>query len=100
MSAATLTRYEAAAYLGMSVDTLDRLRAAGRIMACQVSARLVKYRQSDLDAYLNACQISPSSASQQAPTGTSNGSRLDVRTASQRGLEAAKKLRLSSLRSA
>lgn len=56
MSAATLTRHEAAAYLGISVDTLDRLRAAGRLLALQVSARLVRYRQADLDAYLEQCR--------------------------------------------
>lgn len=100
VASATLTRYEAAAYLGVSVDTLDRLRAAQRIPACQVSKRLVKYRQRDLDTYLIECQTSPSSASRLAPTGTSSGTRVDVRAASRHAQQAVRKLKLSSLRSA
>lgn len=56
MTRAVLSRMEAANYLGISTDTLDRLRASGAIVAAQVSARLVKYRAADLDAYIAQCQ--------------------------------------------
>lgn len=100
MSKAVLSRYDAADYLGMSVDTLDRLRAAGAIIACPVSARLVKYRLADLDAYLTTCQISALSKSPPPQTGTSSGSTVDVRAASQRGRAAMMKHRASLQRSA
>jgi len=72
MTRAVLSRYDAADYLGVSVDTLDRLRAAGAIIACPVSARLVKYRLADLDAYLTTCQISALSKSPPARTVSQN----------------------------
>lgn len=64
MTKAVLSRVEAAEYLGISTDTLDRLRACGRIVASPVSARLIRYRSADLDAYLIECRASPSSTSQ------------------------------------
>jgi excisionase family DNA binding protein len=95
-----LSRHDAAAYLGVSVDTLDRLRASGRLMACQVSARLVKYLQTDLDAYLDQCRTSPSFRSEPPRTGTSSGTKVDVRAASQRAQQAVMKLRRTSRLSA
>ncbi|RAK51633.1 hypothetical protein DJ017_17510 [Phenylobacterium soli] len=95
-----ISRQEAADYLGISTDTLDRLRASGRLPALQVSARLIRYRKRDLDEYLNACQTSLSSKSEPHQTGTSSGSRVDVRTASRRGHEAMMKHRRSLQRSA
>jgi len=75
---ATVSRYDAANFLGVSVDTLDRLRADGAIVALQVSKRLIRYRLADLEAYLNKCLTSPSSRSATAQTSTSNGLRVDV----------------------
>lgn len=98
--AATMTRGEAAKYLGVSIDTLDRLRARGAIPASQVSARIVKYRQQDLDAYLIACRTSPSQKSAPRPTGTSSGSRMDTRSALQLARQIAQRPKRSLLRSA
>ncbi len=95
-----LSRAAAAEYLDVSTDTLDRLRLAGRIPACPVSARLVKYRRADLDTYLAKCLTSPSPSSATPQTGTSSGSKVDVRGASQRGHEAMMRRRLSLQRSA
>lgn len=100
MSAAVLSRADAARYLGVSTDTLDRLRASGRIHASQVSARLVKYRTRDLDAYLEQCLTTPSSASERRPTGTSNGPRVDAAAAVRRARQIVSKQRQSLRRRA
>lgn len=97
---ATLTRYEAAEYLGVSVDTLDRLRAAGRLTACQVSARLVKYRQADLDAYLDECRTSTSSRFEPRRIGTSSITKLADRDAVRLARQIAAKQNKSLRRSA
>lgn len=95
-----LSRKDAAAYLDMSTDTLDRLRADGAIPASQVSRRLIKYRRHDLDAYIALCQNTPSSKSAPRQTGTSNGSRMDTRDALQLARRMSSKLAQSSRRSA
>jgi len=47
-----LNRREAAAMLGVSTDTLDRLRAAGEIPTIAVAARSVRFARQDLCEYL------------------------------------------------
>lgn len=49
-----LTREQAAAYLGLSPQTLSNWASTGRggIPYVRVSARAVRYRQSDLDRWL------------------------------------------------
>jgi excisionase family DNA binding protein len=50
-----LTTKEAAAYLGLSKAFLERDRWAGaRIPFLRVGNRAVRYRQEDLDAYLDS----------------------------------------------
>ena len=50
-----LNTEQAATYLGVSKAFLERDRWAGaRIPYIKIGARAVRYRQSDLDAYLNA----------------------------------------------
>jgi hypothetical protein len=95
-----LSRTEAAAYLDMSLDTLDRLRAAGAIIACPVSARLVKYRVADLDCYLETCQTSALSKSPHPQTGISSGLKADTRAALQRARQIALKQNSSLRRTA
>lgn len=50
---AILTRQEAADYLGISTDTLDRLRSAGRIVGARMISEL-----DDVIATLRALQAS------------------------------------------
>lgn len=95
-----LSRTAAAEYLDVSTDTLDRLRIAGRIPACPVSARLVKYRRADLDLYLETCQISASQRSEAPQTTTFSGLKRDTRAASQRARQTVTRLRTSSRLSA
>ena len=48
-----LTRREAAAYLGVSAQTLAIWKCSGRVQLPFVKiGRLVKYRRSDLDAFI------------------------------------------------
>lgn len=91
---AALSRQDAAQYLGISTDTLDRLRAAGLIKAFAGGARLVRYRVVELDAYMKrAClEPLPSSRSATHPTGSSSGSRADIPDDVRRGLATARKL--------
>ena len=53
-SAAALPRAEAAAYLGVSVPTLERLTASGAIASTKVSMGRVVWRRKALDAYLDS----------------------------------------------
>jgi excisionase family DNA binding protein len=95
---AALSREDAAAYIGVSTDSLDRSRARGEITAFTVG-RLVRYKLAELDAYMDRatlCQDTNSSSSAIRRTFTSNGSKTDTRAASQRGLEAVRRLRRSS----
>lgn len=46
------TEKQAAAYLGMSVDTLRRQRKAVEIFARQLSPRTIRYTADDLNAFL------------------------------------------------
>lgn len=48
-----LTAEEAWAYLTCSESTLKRLRRAGDIQPIRISQRIVRYRQSELDGYLD-----------------------------------------------
>jgi len=47
---------EVAAVLRVSPSTVKRLRKAGRLRGLKVSARLVRYRQTDVQAYLENLQ--------------------------------------------
>lgn len=93
-----LSRKDAAAYLDMSTDTLDRLRADGVIQASQVSRRLIKYRRHDLDAYIIQCQTTASSKSTPRQTGISSGQRVDVPAALRQARQIVLKQRPSLLR--
>lgn len=95
-----LSRIEAADYLGISTDTLDRLRSAGKIIASQVSPRLVKYTATDLDIYIAQCRNPLSSESQPRRTGISSGSPMDGRTALRLAQQIVSRQRMSSRRSA
>jgi len=54
MKTALLTTTEAASYLGVSKAFLERDRWAGaRIPFIKVGSRAVRYRQSDLDGFLD-----------------------------------------------
>lgn len=46
-----LTRVEAAEYLGVSVETISREKAAGRIKSVRLRDS-IKYRREDLDQYI------------------------------------------------
>lgn len=92
---AVLSRQEAAAYLDMSTQTLDRLRANGTITASQVSLRLVKYRLADLDEYLQQCRTTASSKSPPLQTGISVGPRVDAAAAVRRARQIVLKQRPS-----
>ena len=48
-----LTAEEAWAYLTCSESTLKRLRQAGEVHPIRISQRIVRYRRSELDAYLD-----------------------------------------------
>lgn len=48
---------ETAAYLGVSVRELKRLRQARRIPFYRLGHRTVSYAIADLDAFLNQCRI-------------------------------------------
>lgn len=95
-----LTRDQAASYLDISTDTLDRLRQAGKLKAAQLSSRIVRYRRVDLEEYIETqCQNTPSSRSPRLPTGTSSGARLGVPDALRRARQMQRKLKVSSLHS-
>ncbi|WP_404979681.1 helix-turn-helix domain-containing protein [Caulobacter segnis] len=88
------SRIEAAAYLGISTDTLDRMRAAGVIEAFRAGRRLVRFRKSELDAFMSRECIS--SEPRTLPTGMCNGRKMAVRNAAALGRQAVAKLRHSS----
>jgi excisionase family DNA binding protein len=50
----TMNRRQAAGYLGISVATLDRLASTGSLLPVRISPRIVRYRATDLDAYLES----------------------------------------------
>jgi excisionase family DNA binding protein len=52
-----LSNTDAAAYLGISPKTLNDWRSAGRGPDYLKIGTLVRYRQSDLDAYLERCTV-------------------------------------------
>lgn len=58
-----LDSHDAAAYLGVSVHTLDTWRATKRypIKYLKTGGR-VKYRKCDLDAWLESCVVAPVAA--------------------------------------
>jgi excisionase family DNA binding protein len=94
---AILDREGAAAYLGISTDTLDRLRAAGVIPWFRVSGRLVRFRVSDLEAYIDRQTVAAAAnAALPKSSGRSGPSKTDIRAAAQRAHEAVLRLRRSS----
>jgi excisionase family DNA binding protein len=52
-----LSNADAAAYLGISPKTLNDWRSAGRGPDYLKIGTLVRYRQSDLDAFLERCTV-------------------------------------------
>lgn len=95
--AASMSRAETANFLGISTDTLDRLRAAGRIKAFSAGERLVRFQKSELEAFMSReCTTTTSSEPKARPDGMSNGRKMAVRAASARGREAVQRLRHSS----
>jgi len=57
-TSALMTPAQAAAYLGVEVATLAVWRCTGRYALPYLKVgRLVRYRQSDLDAFLKACSV-------------------------------------------
>jgi excisionase family DNA binding protein len=52
MSAPLLTRREAAAALGISPVTVDRLRKCGKLTYRVIGNRLVRFLEADLETYL------------------------------------------------
>ena len=49
---ALLSLQDAAEYLGVSTQTVGRLKAAGAIRSVVVKGTLIRYRRSDLDLYI------------------------------------------------
>lgn len=54
-----LTRQQAAERLGISLRTLDGLIQRGGLPAYRIGSRLVRIRDTDLDAYLADRQVAP-----------------------------------------
>ena len=54
-----LTRQQAAERLGISLRTLDGLIQRGGLPAYRIGSRLVRIRDTDLDAYLAGRQVAP-----------------------------------------
>jgi predicted DNA-binding transcriptional regulator AlpA len=52
-----LSNADAARYVGISPKTLNDWRSAGRGPSYLKIGTLVRYRQSDLDAFLDACVV-------------------------------------------
>lgn len=96
-----LSRTEAAEYLGISTDTLDRMRATGKIAAFKVpGGRLVKFPRRALEAFIEHACATSLSDSATAQTGTSSGMKLDVRDVRQLARQTVARLRRSSSQSA
>ena len=58
MTSALMTPAQAAAYLGVEVATLAVWRCTGRYALPYLKVgRLVRYRHSDLDAFLKTCSV-------------------------------------------
>lgn len=72
----TLTRKEAAAYLGVHINTLDKLRGAGKLRAVQIGC-VVRYRLTALDEFLDRCEDprTPGPKKRQRPARWRGGSR-------------------------
>ena len=57
ITARLLSRDEAAQYLGISVRTLDRLRATGHLRyIAECKHARVRFTQNDLDKYIRKCR--------------------------------------------
>jgi len=54
MTTPLLTRDQAAALLNVSVTSLDRLTRAGRIPVVRVTTRSVRFRLTDVEAFIHA----------------------------------------------
>ena len=53
-----ITRPEAAKRLGISVCTLDRIVAEGKLPAYRMTGRAsVRFREEDLDEYIEGCRV-------------------------------------------
>jgi excisionase family DNA binding protein len=60
MQTQLLTTEQAAEFLGVSVAFLERDRWAGaRVPFIKVGSRAVRYKQSDLEQYIDACRLRP-----------------------------------------
>lgn len=53
-----LTEKEAARYLGMSIFTIRQRRLKGRPPVYFKVGRSVRYRQEDLESFLDSCRVS------------------------------------------
>jgi excisionase family DNA binding protein len=67
MDSDLLTTGEAATYLRISRFTLRQLRLDGRIRCKKLVPKSFRYRQSDLDAFLNDTDVQGSRVPAQAP---------------------------------
>ncbi len=47
-----MNKREVAAYLRITVPTVDELRAAGKLKSFKLGERSVRFRKSDIDAYI------------------------------------------------
>ncbi len=56
-----ITRQQAAERLSIGLRTLDGLIARGQLPAYKVGAKLVRLKESDLDAYMSARLVTPES---------------------------------------
>lgn len=96
---AAFSREEAATYLGVSVDTIDRLRADGRLTAFRAGGRLIRFARFELDDFMRRECLTASSTSSsrsEAPrAGISSGSNRDTRDDLRRARQIAMKLRAS-----
>lgn len=81
---AVLTREEAARLMAVSVDTVDRLRAAGQIQGFRAGKRLVRFRLAELQAFMERpCDTpSPRMAWREDNRRVSNGEQFLSATAS------------------
>ena len=61
-----LTRQQAAERLGISLRTLDGLIQRGGLPAYRIGSRLVRIRDTDLDAYLAGRQVAPAPVKEKA----------------------------------
>lgn len=56
----SFTQNQAAKYLGISPAMMIRIRNEGRIPYFQISRSWIRYKKSDLDAFLDSCYVGKS----------------------------------------